>query len=72
MYFPLQICGVNFHIFFCTWYLLPYMTKDVWVGLNIKQLMNEAGYLMNTLRDLHDSSYDTKAGFNNCFIIHSK
>ena len=28
--------------------------------------------VVNTLRDLHDSSYDTKAEFNNCFIIHSK
>ena len=26
----------------------------------------------NTLRDLHNSSYDTKAEFNKCFIIHSK
>ena len=26
----------------------------------------------NTLRDLHNSSCDTKAEFNNCFIIHSK
>ena len=26
----------------------------------------------NTLRDLHNYSYDTKAEFNNCFIIHSK
>ena len=46
--------------------------------------MNEAEYLMknygdrgraeayNTLRDLHNSSYDTNAEFNNCFIIHSK
>ena len=48
--------------------------------------MNEAEYLMknygdrggctastgNTLGDLHSSSYDTKAEFNNCFIIHSK
>ena len=49
--------------------------------------MNEAEYLMknygdrgecytasmnNTLRDFHNSSYDTKAEFNNCFIIHSK
>ena len=45
--------------------------------------MNEAEYLMklrvmeieegdNPLRDLHNSSYDTKAEFNNCFIIHSK
>ena len=47
--------------------------------------MNEAEYLMknygdrgrcyrvdNTLQDLHNSSYDKKAEFNNCFIIHSK
>jgi len=26
----------------------------------------------NTLRDLRNSLYDTKAEFNNCFIIHSK
>ena len=26
----------------------------------------------NTRRDLHNSSYDTKAEFNNFFIIHSK
>ena len=26
----------------------------------------------NTLLDLNNSSYDTKAKFNNCFIIHSK
>ena len=26
----------------------------------------------NTLRDLHNSSYGTKAKFNNRFIIHSK
>ena len=25
-----------------------------------------------TLLDLHNSSYDTKAEVNNCFIIHSK
>ena len=29
-------------------------------------LSAEAG---NTLGDLHNSSYDTKAEFNNCFII---
>ena len=48
--------------------------------------MNEAEYLMknygdrggcaaeadNALLDLHNSSYDTKTEFNNCFIIHSK
>ena len=26
----------------------------------------------NTLRDLQNSSYDTKAEFNNCFINNSK
>ena len=26
----------------------------------------------NTLQELHNSSYDTKAEFNNCFIIHLK
>ena len=26
----------------------------------------------NTVRDLHNSSYDTKAEFNNSFIIHLK
>ena len=26
----------------------------------------------NTRRDLQNSSYHTKAEFNNCFIIHSK
>ena len=26
----------------------------------------------NTIRDLHNSSYHTKAEFNNCFIIHSR
>ena len=26
----------------------------------------------NTRRDLQNSSYPTKAEFNNCFIIHSK
>ena len=26
----------------------------------------------NTLRELYNSSYHTKAEFNNCFIIHSK
>ena len=39
--------------------------------------MNEAEYLMNNYGDrggcyLHNSSYDAKAEFSNCFIIHSK
>ena len=33
------------------------------------EAVGRGGY---TLRDLHNSSYDTKAEFNNCFIIHSK
>ena len=33
--------------------------------------MNEVEYLMKNYH-LHNSSYDTKAEFNNCFIIHSK
>ena len=48
-----------------------------------EQLMNEAEYLKknygdwggcydSTLWDLHICSYDTKAEYNNCFIIHSK
>ena len=36
-----------------------------------QQLMNEAE-ADNTLRDLHNSSYDRKAVINNCLIIHSK
>ena len=31
--------------------------------------MNEAEYLM---KNYGDRGYDTKAEFNNCFIIHSK
>ena len=31
-----------------------------------------SAYVDNTLRDLRNSSYPTKAEFNNCFIIHSK
>ena len=37
--------------------------------------MNEAEYLMKNYGDrggCYPSSYDTKAEFNNCFIIHSK
>ena len=30
----------------------------------------EEGVIDNTLRDLYNSSYDTKAEFSNCFIIH--
>ena len=30
----------------------------------------EEGVMDNTLRDLHNSSYDMKAKFNKCFIIY--
>ena len=56
-------------------------------SLALQQLMNEAEYLMKNYgdrggfypsrqitapRDLHNSPYNTKAEFNDCFIIHSK
>ena len=34
--------------------------------------MKNSASVDNTLRDLQNSSYPTKAEFNNCFIIHSK
>ena len=34
--------------------------------------IEEGESVYNTLRDLHYSSYDTKAEFSNGFIIHSK
>ena len=48
-----------------------------WVGYeefcrSRRVLSTEADSVDNTLRDLQNSSYPTKAEFNNCFIIHSK
>ena len=41
--------------------------------MEIESVIVEAvGQADNNLRDRHNSSYDTKAEFNNCFIIHSK
>ena len=37
-----------------------------------KQTNKELLSVDNTLRDLHNTSDDMKAKFNNCFIIHSK
>ena len=42
----------------------------LWRTMEIKVGVIRQGH--NTLRDLHNSSYDMKAEFNNCFIIHSK
>ena len=38
----------------------------------IRRIMEIAAEADNTLRDLHNSSDDTKAEVNNCVIIHSK
>ena len=40
----------------------------IWRIMEISEGVTEAD---NTLRDIHNSSDDTKAEFNNCFIIHS-
>ena len=41
----------------------------LWRIMEIEEGVAEADI---TLWDLHNSSYDTEAEFNNCFIIHSK
>ena len=38
----------------------------------MKNSADQGGCYDNTLRDLQNYSYPTKAEFNNCFIIHSK
>ena len=47
----------------------------IWRILQIKEgviLQRPKAELDKTFRDLQNSSYPTKAEFNNCFIIHSK
>ena len=44
---------------------------EVFVKVNLAQFPLVSKVVYNTLIDLH-SSDDTKASFNNCFIIHSK
>ena len=44
---------------------------EVFVKVNLAQFPLVSKVLYNTPLDLH-SSDDTKASFNNCFIIHSK
>ena len=44
---------------------------EVFVKVNLAQFPLVSKVAYNTLLDLH-SSDDTKASFNNCFIIHSK
>ena len=57
--------------------MLPQLLNNKWTRLSIlwRIMEIEEGVTAstdNTLRDLHNSSYDTKAEFNNCLIIHSK
>ena len=52
-----------------------YLTVNEWGWVSYEELWRSRRVLAeadNTLRDLHNSSYDTKTEFNNCFIIHSK
>ena len=50
------------------------LVNNYWMRLSIlwRIMEIEEGVADNTLRDLHNSSNDTKDKFNNCFIIHSK
>ena len=53
------------------------LTVNEWGWVSYEEQMEiEEGVITakadKTLRDLHNSSYDTKAEFNICFIIHSK
>ena len=51
-----------------------YLAINEWGWVSYEELWRSRRVLSadDTLRDLHNSSYDTKAEFNNCFIIHSK
>ena len=61
---------------------LQYKNGWVWIFSNywmrlsriwrILQVKEGSASVDNTLRDLQNSSYPTKAEFTNCFIIHSK
>ena len=50
-----------------------YLTINEWGWVSYEELRKSRRVLSdNNLLDLHNSLYDTKAEFNNCFIIHSK
>ena len=55
---------------------MHYLTINEWGWVSYEELWRSRRVLSaeadNTLQDLHNSSYDTKAEFNNCFIIHSE
>ena len=53
--------------------LIIYLTVNEWGWVSYEELWrSRTAEADNTLRDLHNSSYDTNAEFNNCFIIQSK
>ena len=52
-----------------------YLTINEWGWVSYEELRRSRGVSAeadDTLRDLHNSSYNAKAEFNNCFIIYSK
>ena len=55
---------------------IEYLTINEWGWVSYEELWRSRRVLSveaaGTLRDLHNSPYDTKAEFNNCFIIDSK
>ena len=62
---------IGYHIFSNYWMRL----SRIWRILQNKEGVIHRGLsasVDNTLRDLQNSSYPTKAEFNNCFVIHSK
>ena len=65
LYFAYKFCQLHVQL-----------TINEWGGVSYEELWRSRRVLSastdNTLLDLHNSSYDTKAEFNNCFIIHSK
>ena len=71
---PRSLVGI---LIYRTWAVDQYLTINERGWVSYKELWKSRRVLStastdNTLRDLHNSSYDTKSEFNNCFLIHSK
>ena len=59
------------------WMRLVWVRYEEWVWMSVNEWgvcypPRPSASVDITLLDLHNSSYPTKAEFNNCFIIHSK
>ena len=54
------------------WMTLSRIWRILQVEESVQYPPRPSASVDNTLRDLQNSSYPTKAEFNNCFIIHSK